>query len=96
MEGVGRHDEDADDQPCVASGDQEKAINTVGSRLRRSWALQAKIGSILVHFEEALSDGGHHFDLDTARGLLAQADIQEWLEELRKMALVPVKRRETD
>lgn len=54
--------------------------------------LQAKIGSIIVHVEEGLSNQGHEFDWSAVEGLLAQSDVQEWLEALRSLALLPVKR----
>lgn len=57
-------------------------------------SLAAKVGSILVHVEEGLSDDGHTFDWATARTLLAQADVQAWLASLRQIALVPKKRKE--
>jgi hypothetical protein len=55
-------------------------------------ALIAKLGSILVHVEEGLSDGGHHFDWTATRSLLADREVQQWIEGLRAQALVPVKR----
>ena len=60
--------------------------------MRLSLTLQAKIGSALVHAEEAISDKGHHFDLQTFKDLVADPDVAEWLEGLRKMAMLPVKR----
>lgn len=54
--------------------------------------LIAKIGSILVHFEEAVGEGGHAYDWTAARSLLADREVQEWLAGLRAHALVPVKR----
>lgn len=56
-------------------------------------SLAAKIGSILVHVEEGTSADGHAFDWESARALLGQADVVEWIRALQKMALVPVKRR---
>lgn len=56
-------------------------------------ALIAKLGSILVHVEEGLSDAGHHFDWTATRSLLSDREVQQWIEGLRAHALVPVKRR---
>lgn len=56
-------------------------------------ALLAKIGSILVHVDEGLSDGGHHYDWTAVRSLLADREVQGWLESMAAKALVPVKRR---
>lgn len=55
--------------------------------------LLAKLGSIIVHIEEGLGDDWHHFDLTATRSLLADREVQEWLESMRAKALVPVKRK---
>jgi hypothetical protein len=51
----------------------------------------AKIGSIIVHIEEII-DHGHAFDVIAMQGLLKDSEIQEWLGEMRKFALIPEKR----
>lgn len=51
-----------------------------------------KIGSALVHFDEATGPGGHEFDLHTARQLLADPDVKQWLEQMTNAAMLPVKR----
>ncbi len=56
-------------------------------------ALLAKLASIVVHVEEGLGDGAHEFDWAAARTLIGDPEVQRWLGELRKLALVPVKRR---
>lgn len=55
--------------------------------------LLAKIGSILVHVEEGAGENGHHYDWAAVRSLLADREVQEWLDSMRAKALVPVKRR---
>lgn len=55
-------------------------------------ATAAKIGSVLVHVEEALGPGGHVHDLDAVRGLLGDDEVQHFLDSLRALSLVPVKR----
>lgn len=55
--------------------------------------LIAKVGSILVHVDEALSDDGHRFDWATVRSMLADREVQQWLAALQSHALVPVKRK---
>lgn len=55
-------------------------------------SLAAKVGSILVHIEEATSDDGHPFDMEAIKPLLAQPDVRAWIAALQKIALVPVKR----
>jgi len=60
--------------------------------LAPSAVLLCKLGSIIVHAEEGLSDSGHVVDIDTFYDLLGEADVQEWFEGMRSMALLPVKR----
>lgn len=55
-------------------------------------ALLAKVGSILVHVDEAVGAGGHEFDWVAVRSLLADREVQEWLEGMRAKGLLPVKR----
>jgi hypothetical protein len=55
-------------------------------------ALLAKIGSILVHIEEASGEGGHEFDWIAIRSLLADREVQEWLDGMGLAGLVPRKR----
>jgi len=52
-----------------------------------------KLGSIAVHVEEMLSDDGHAFDREAIRTLLAQPDLQHWLNGMKTMCLMPVKRK---
>jgi hypothetical protein len=57
-----------------------------------SWTLQAKLGSLCVHVDEALSAKGHAFDAEAARALLSDPEVVAWLEGLGARALLPVKR----
>ena len=45
-------------------------------------ALLCKLGSIVVHVDEYLSDSGHPLDLE----------VREWLEQMQELALIPVRR----
>ncbi len=55
--------------------------------------LLVTLGSIVVHTEEMLdTKKGHVFDLETLQAMLNSKEIQEWLAEMNKMALIPVKR----
>lgn len=63
-----------------------------------SWDLHtptvaAKIGSIVVHVEEYLSEEGHEFDRAALLGLLADPEVREWLGELRALGMLPLPRR---
>ena len=60
--------------------------------LKPSPALLAKLGSIVVHVDELLSDGGHEFDVQALKALLADDEVTAWLNEIRSMALIPEKR----
>jgi len=57
-----------------------------------SWTLAAKVGLLVAHVEEGLSRKGHAFDAIAVKTLIEDADVQEWLKELRSLSLLPVKR----
>lgn len=57
-----------------------------------SLGLLCKIGSIIVHVEEAMSDKQHKFDVVAMQALLRDVEVQSWLVEMRKQGLVPEKR----
>ncbi len=54
--------------------------------------LLCKLGSIIVHFDEAAGDGGHRFDWTAARSLIADREVQEWLAGMDAKALLPKRR----
>ena len=61
-----------------------------------SLPLLVTLGSLAVHVEEMLDETNpntRHFDEMAVRTLLQNTELQTWLEELRKQALLPVKRR---
>lgn len=58
--------------------------------LKPSPALLSKLGSIIIHFDEYESAGGHPYDLDTARRTLADPEVREWMKAMGPM--LPVKR----
>lgn len=60
--------------------------------LHPSGGLLAKLGSLIVHFEEGISDKGHPFDAVAMRQCFADPEVVAWLEGMRKLALLPVKR----
>jgi hypothetical protein len=69
-----------------------KKPNRSESSIQPDRATLAKIGSILVHVSEAWSSGGHGYDWTAARQLMADPDVQRWLENMRKATLLPLKR----
>ena len=59
--------------------------------LKPSPALLCKLGSILVHAEELISPTGHPFDAAAMRTTW-DAEVIEWVEQMGKMGMLPVKR----
>jgi hypothetical protein len=59
-----------------------------------SMALLAKLGSIIVHVEEANSVGGHFFDWIAITSLLNDGEVKDFVSALRKQGFVPRKRTE--
>lgn len=64
------------------------------SMMQPSPALLVKLGSIIVHFDEATEPGAHAYDLTTARQLLADPEVADWMKQMRAAAMLPVKRSE--
>jgi hypothetical protein len=60
--------------------------------MKPSPTLLVKLGSIIVHFDEATELGGHKFDIQTARQLLNDPDVSEWIKQMNGAAMLPVKR----
>lgn len=60
--------------------------------LSPSVSLLCKLGSAVVHIEEATSAKGHTFDRVALNSLLADPELKEWLEAMRRQAFLPVKR----
>lgn len=54
--------------------------------------LLCKLGSIVVHVDEATGDRPHEFDWTAIRALLADRDVQAWIEGMTKAGFMPVKR----
>lgn len=54
--------------------------------------LMIKLGSLIVHHEEAASHKGHHFDLDVIGTLRNDPDVVELMDRLDSMGMLPVKR----
>lgn len=60
--------------------------------LKPGVALLAKLSAIVVHAEEWLGDNRHEHDLLALKGLLSDAEVQEWLQGMTELALAPLKR----
>lgn len=50
--------------------------------LKPSLPLLSKIGSIVVHAEEFLSDKGHHYDSTALLMLLADPEVRQWIKDM--------------
>lgn len=55
-------------------------------------ALLIKLGSIITHYEEFLSDKGNRVDLDTAQVLRKDQEVMDWFDKMNVLALLPLKR----
>ena len=62
------------------------------STLQPAATVVVKLGSLAVHFEEWLSPDGHEYDLAALKSILADEEIRAWLEDMKKLGLLPVKR----
>lgn len=55
-------------------------------------SLLAKLGSIIQHIDEAGSTTGHAFDVIAVKTLMADPEVQAWLQEMDALAMIPKKR----
>lgn len=55
-------------------------------------SLLVKLGSIMVHADEATGANAHHFDAATIRALLEDPEVKEWRAQMEAAALLPVMR----
>jgi len=55
-------------------------------------SLLVKLGSIVVHAQEFYSPNGHSADKAALDQCLADPEVNDWIGEMTKLALVPVKR----
>jgi len=54
--------------------------------------LLMKLGSIAVHAEEYLGNGGHLVDLKAMQALLSDPEVVAWRKAMTAEALLPLKR----
>jgi len=52
-----------------------------------------KIGSALVHFDELTSIDGHPYDKVAAKTALEDEEVQNWLNKMADLALLPQRRK---
>ena len=60
---------------------------------RPSIQLLVKLGSLIVHYEEMIDSGGHHFDAAAAESLREDPEVKAWVQSMHNLALLPVKRK---
>lgn len=60
--------------------------------LKPSASLLIKLGSLVVHYEEMLSNKGHDFDKHAINTLNDDEEVRAWFAAMNKMAFLPVKR----
>ena len=64
--------------------------------LNPSAALLSKLGSLIVHYEEAAGPRPHPFDWQAIKQLNADPDVVAWRLAMGRLALLPAKRQEAD
>lgn len=60
--------------------------------LEPSLGLLCKLGSIVVHADEATEERGHQFDIVAIRNVLADPEVKAWIKAMTKKGYLPVKR----
>jgi hypothetical protein len=55
-------------------------------------SLLVKLGSLIVHYQEWTSAGAHELDRSAIDTLEADKDVIDWLDDMSKAAMLPVKR----
>ena len=59
--------------------------------LKPAPSLLCKLGSIIVHAEEMLSEDGHVYDRVAMLSVLSDVEVKEWLKSMGPM--IPLKRK---
>ncbi len=64
----------------------------MGGELKPSIGMLIKLGSLIVHYQEAYSPKGHEYDKVIIAQLEADPDVITWLASMTKAGFLPVKR----
>ena len=56
--------------------------------------LIVKLASIIIHYQELVSDDGSSFDQNAIDGLSEDPEVKECFEVLKNNALLPLKRKQ--
>lgn len=54
--------------------------------------LLIKLGSIIVHYQELLSNDGHYMDKAALDSLLSDEDVTQWMKQMDNNAFLPKRR----
>jgi hypothetical protein len=63
-----------------------------GDPLEPNGTLLVNLGSALIHAEEFLSPNGHPADRIAFLSIMKMPEIQEWIQQMNDLALLPLKR----
>ena len=66
--------------------------NLSANLMHPSAALLAKLGSVVVHAEEAVSAEGHAFDVEAIKALVNDREVKAWIKGMG--ALLPQQRKQ--
>lgn len=66
---------------------------SMSDALKPGVALLCKLASITVHAQEMLSPKGHDVDRRALLSALDDAEVIEWIADMTKMAMAPVRRK---
>lgn len=61
--------------------------------LKPSTKLLVKLGSLIVHYEEAVSADGNPFDWTVIDSLREDPEVKEWIKSMNELGMLPVKRK---
>lgn len=60
--------------------------------LQPNASVLVKLGSLIIHYQEACSPKGHPLDWQAVKQLENDPAIKEWIEEMTRKGFLPIKR----
>lgn len=70
----------------------ERGLALAADPLNPSMAVLAKLGSLVVHSQEARTHEGHTMDVLAITSILSDPEVEAWVKAMQEKALVPVRR----
>ena len=64
----------------------------MGEPLKPNTKILSRLGSLFIHVEEGLAQGGHPFDMLAIGTIIDDPEVKQWIKEMDKLALIPKKR----